>query len=440
VAKSNAVTHRSVSKPRGVIGAGLAVAISISAITFVLPLRAESFEELRAAAKKPPKEPDEALALGRSLRRAGLFSDAVRVLKASYPAAKDGALAAALRFETVHSYLGAGQQKVAQKECDGLKAINKGKFELCIAEAQLYWRRGSVALPAAERALGELPGDYQSLVAKGRALGQMGQPKEAEAALREAMAKDQSRYEAHHYAAELFLAGGRANEAVAAARKATQLSPDEPEPFELLGEALPPGADAEKALSRAIAIRPDYGAAHARLGGVMLARGDAARAEQSFRKAVASNPKSADWKAGLAGALLAKGDAPAALKETREALKIVKNHGHAKLVEADALAKTGEIDEAIPAYEAAMGLLRNDPTPLVHAAQACLKAKRSTTAQAFAERAKTTFPKWGPAWEVFGDIAADAKAKQVARDAYKKALAGEGPVDKEALRRKIAAL
>jgi len=405
-----------------------------------LPAAAESIEELRAAAKKPPKEPDKVLALGHSLRRAGLFADAVRVLKTSYQGSKEGALAVALRLETVRSYLGAGQQKVAQKECDSLKPINKGKFELCIAEAQLFWRRGSVALPAAERALSALPGDYDSVVAKGRALGQLGQPKEAEAAFRDAMSKDAARYEAQHYFGELLLAGGRSNEAVTALKRATQLAPDEPEPFELLGEALPPGADAEKALARAIAIRPDFGAAHARLGHVLLARGDAARAEASFRRAVATNPKNTDWRAGLAGALLAKGDASGALKEAREVLKIVKNHGHAKLVEADALAQSGEIDEALPAYEAAWGLLRTDPTPLVHAAQACLKAKRSTTAQAFAERAKTTFPKWGPAWEVFGDVAADAKAKQVARDAYKKALAAEGHVDKEAVRRKLSAL
>jgi len=38
-------------------------------------------EDLAAAAKNPPKDPDAALALGRALRRAGLFDDGVRVLR-----------------------------------------------------------------------------------------------------------------------------------------------------------------------------------------------------------------------------------------------------------------------------------------------------------------------------------------------------------------------
>jgi tetratricopeptide (TPR) repeat protein len=118
----------------------------------------------------------------------------------------------------------------------------------------------------------------------------------------------------------------------------------------------------------------------------------------------------------------------------------VQNHGAAKLVQADALAKRGDIDLAVEAYEAAYGLMRTEPTALVHGARACLANKRLTTALAFADRATQTFPKWGPAWEIAGDIALASNDKPAARDAYKKALAAEGPVDKTALRKKLAQL
>ena len=159
----------------------------------------------------------------------------------------------------------------------------------------------------------------------------------------------------------------------------------------------------------------------------------------ALQKALAVDGKQADWRAALGRVLLAKGDATAALAEAQAALKLVSNNGAAKLVAADALAAKGDIDLAIEAYEQAHGYARTDPTPLVHAAKACLAQARPTTARAFADRATQSFPKHGPGWEVLGDVHAHAKETAAARKAYLHALKSTG-TDRARVQKKLAAL
>jgi tetratricopeptide (TPR) repeat protein len=413
-----------------------------SALTLAAPpaRAAPSVEELKALAKKPPKEPERALELGRSLRRAGLFADAVRVLRSGYVRAGSGELGQQLRLEAARTQIAAGQHKPAMAECAGLRKQSMPKHEVCQAEAQLLWKRASMALPAADQALSLAPGDYDALVAKGRAHGQLGEPPAAEAALRSAIAANGKRHEAHRYLADLLIAGGRSKEGLAELRQAAQLAPDEPEVALALAEALPASAEAVKQLEAALAIRPDYAEALARLGFVLDEQGQRKRAEQLLRSAISQKPREAGWRARLARVFLAQGDSEGALREARAALGVVKNHGGAKLIEADALSARGEIDPAIAAYEIAMGLLPNDPAVLVNAARACLANARPTTAHAFALRATSSFPKWGPAWEVAGDVARNAGDVAAARAAYTKALSGDGPVDKASIRQRLKAL
>jgi len=418
----------------------VAVAFGTALLGGAAPAAGESIESLKTAAKKPPKAPEQALELGRALRRAGLFNDAVRVLRSSYARAGAGELAERLRLEAARTYIAADQQKLARRECGSFKGISRIKQQVCIGEAALLWRRASLALPAAERALELSARDYDALVVKGRALQLMGKASEAEAALREAIAVDPSAFEAPRYLGELLQLAGRKADATALLRKAEANAPQEPEVLVLLAGAVTPGNEALKLLERAIAIRPDYGAAHASMGRVLAQQKQPARAARALEKAILTNPKNADWRAALARVRLDQGDAASALAEARRALKLVANHGPAKLAEADALAASGDIDMAIEAYEAAYGYSRMEPAALVHAARSCLSHKRPTTAQAFAERATQSFPKWGPAWEVLGDVARASNDKPVARDAYKKALAGEGPVDRAAVQKKLSSL
>jgi predicted negative regulator of RcsB-dependent stress response len=81
-----------------------------------------------------------------------------------------------------------------------------------------------------------------------------------------------------------------------------------------------------------------------------------------------------------------------------------------------------------------------DPNPLVHASEACHAAGRDTSAKAFGLKAAQEFPKWAPAWAALGDALVAQNEKPAAKDAYQKALGGEGAIDRAAVQRKLSAL
>jgi tetratricopeptide (TPR) repeat protein len=423
---------RSTKWRRGALLVTLGITLSFSVL-------AETPEELKGRAKAA-SEPMEVLRVARALRRAGLLADAVALLQRGFGKARGNETVAELRLELSRTYLDQRQPKRALRECDQLHKLSPLDEQLCIADAQLYTRRGSIALPAAEAALGLAPGNYDALVAKGRSLSQLGQTAEAEAALREAVRRDPARSGAFRYLAELLLARGKTTDAIATLRDARRVDPDDPDVLALLGESLPVGADARDALEHAIAIRPTYPRARARLGVVLAAAGDLDRAEKMLEEAIAAEPRQAEWHAALGEVEISKKKPDEALKSAREALKIVANLGPAKLVEAKALADKGDIDLAIEAFEAAYGFSKTDPSAPIAAARACMKGARMTTAKAFADRATEDFPKSGEAWEVLGDVAVGLKEVPLAKSAYAKALAADGLADKEAVKRKLSQL
>jgi tetratricopeptide (TPR) repeat protein len=400
---------------------------------------ADAVDDLKARAKSA-SEPGEAIDASRALRRAGLYTDAATVVQRALGKARGNDAIADLRLELARTYIDERQSKKALRECDQIHKASPLKEQVCIAEAQLLGRRGSIALPAAEQALALSPGEYDALVAKGRALAQIGKPAEAEAALREASRAQPARAPAFRFLGELYLAQGRTDDALAALREARRVAPDEPDVLVLLGQALPPGKEAREALEHALAIRGGDARARARLGQVLAALGDYDGAEKMLEQALAAEPRQADWHAALGDVELAQKKPDLALKSAHAALKIAANHGPAKLVEAKALADKGEIDLAIEAFEAAYGLMRTDPMPLVDAARACVKGGRLTTAKAFADRATEDFPNSSLAWETTGDIDVAQKDKVAARQAYDKALSSDGTADKDAIRKKIASL
>ena len=86
-----------------------------------------------------------------------------------------------------------------------------------------------------------------------------------------------------------------------------------------------------------------------------------------------------------------------ALRAGQAAMKIVANNAAAVLLVADSDARKGDIDLALEAYQTAWGLDHADPTPLVHASQACHTASRDTSARAFGAKAAQEFPNWAQA-------------------------------------------
>ncbi|HVU02721.1 MAG TPA: tetratricopeptide repeat protein [Polyangiaceae bacterium] len=399
----------------------------------------EGLDALKARGKAAA-DPTEAMAAARALRRAGLLADALTTLQKALGKARGEETVAAVRLELARTYLDQRQPKRALNQCDQIHKLAPRDEQLCIAEASLYQRRGSIALPAAEAVLAATPGHYDGLVAKGRALSQLGKPEEAEAALRQALKSDATRTSAPRYLAELLIAQGKSKDATALLTDARRVDGDDPDVLVLYGEVLPPGAESKGALEHALSVRPSDARAKARLGQVLLALGEPDRAEKLLDDAVAAEPRQAEWFAALGEVEIARKQPDLALRAARSALAIVGNLGPAKLAEAKALAMKGDIDLAIESFEAAYGFSRVDPSAPIAASRACLEGGRLTTAKAFADRATEDFPKSAAAWEILGDVHVALKEPAEAKKAYQAALAGEGPVDKDAVRRKLGAL
>jgi tetratricopeptide (TPR) repeat protein len=401
-----------------------------------LTASAETPDELRARARAVT-DPDQIVSVAKDLRRAGLNADALATVQRGFAKARGDEPVAALRLELARTYLELQKPKRAVAECAQTHKLSPFVEHLCNAEAQLYTRRGSVALPEAEAALALQGANYEATLAKGRAYAQLGKPADAATTLKQAIAISNVRPEARRYLAEVQLASGDTAGALATLREARSHAPDDPDTLVLLGEALPETPEARDALEHALAIRPSFSRAKARLGKVALVLGDYDRAEKVLSEAVAAEPRQADWHALLGEVFVAKKKPDLALKSANAALAIVGNHGPAKLVEAQALAQKGDIDLAITSFEAAYGFLKADPRALVDAAKACIAGGRLTTAKAFADRATEDFPKAADSWEALGDVALASKDRPGARKAYEKALAGEGGV-KDRIRAKLA--
>jgi tetratricopeptide (TPR) repeat protein len=415
--------------------------LSCCGLLLAVPGRAESLAELKARAKAAVA-PAEVVDASRALRRAGLVTDAVTTVQRAFAKVRGDDNIALLRLELARGFIEQRQQKRALGQCLELHKLSPYMEQICTAEANLLTRRGSAALPAAEQALALQPGDYDSLVAKGRALTQLGRPPEADAVFHDAMKRAPARPEAFRYLGELLVAQGKPQDAVAVLREGRKVAPDDPDVLALLGMVLPPEREARDALTRALVVRPSFPAAEARLGQVLMALGDIEGAERNLSSALKAEPRQADWHASLGEIQIAKKQPDLALKSANEALKVVANHGPAKLVEAKALALKGDIDLAVEAFQAAYGFSRTDPSVLVEAAHACIRGGRLTTAKAFADRGTEDFPKASAAWETEGDVAVALKDTAFAKQAYTKALslASDGASDKEGIRRKLAAL
>jgi tetratricopeptide (TPR) repeat protein len=395
--------------------------------------------DLRSAAKSAPSDAEASLALGRGLRRAWHFNEALAELRRGLGLAggRAGANAVALRYEMARVYMDDHKFRDALGACRPLGDTAVG--HACIGGAHMVWRRATEALPEAEAALKLEPSLYEAHVVAAEAKWLEGSVGEAEGELREAISAEPKRIEARLELGELYLAQKKPEQALDAFQAARSADADDPDAAFAVGRSLGLTDAAAAALEAAVAARPSFGAAWARLAEVRLAQGRIPDAEKAAKTALKLDPKQADWHIGMARVYEKQKRNSEALAETRAALKIVGNSAAAKLVEADIFATQGDIDLSLESYQASFGLDRSNPAPLVHAANACLVAGRETSARAFADRATQAFPQFGPGWVALGDVLVKSNERAQAQKAYETALARES-VDKDEVRRKLGAL
>lgn len=398
---------------------------------------------LQAAAKSSPTDPSAALALGRALRRAGHPVQALAELRRGIGvSAAHPDVLVQLHWEVARTQVDRRDFAQAMTACQVLGKLPGAAAEghACAAEAHLVWQRSTEALDETALALAKDPKCYEAKLAEGKAYEFAVDPVKAEASLRAATTLKSDGVEAHVVLGRLLVRNGRHDEGVSELRQALQMDPNGPDALYELGVALAPSAESLSTLDHATRERPSFSDAWLALGNQELAAGRLIEARRAGDAALHADSSSVGPYVLLGKVALADNRPEDAIHAGEAALKLVANSAPAKLIIADGDAKQGELDLALEAYQAAWGLDHSDPTPLVHAAEACHAGGRDTSARAFGLKAAQEFPKWGPAWAVLGDALAAQGEKPSARDAYQKALAGEGPVDRNAVQRKLSAL
>jgi tetratricopeptide (TPR) repeat protein len=352
------------------------------------------------------------------------------------------AAAAQLRWEVARVYMDRHEYWQARSECQALGKLPGANADghACAADAHLVLLRASEALGEVAAALASDPGSYEARVAEGRAQDFALEVAKSEAAYRAAIAIRPDGVDAHVGLGRLLFKNGRREEGLALLRRGVELDPSGSEALFELGLALSPGAESVALLERATRERPTFGEAWLALGSEQLALRHLAEAKRASDAALREPPGGAAANVLAGRVALAEGRADEAIHSGEAALRIVGNSAPAKLLVADGNAKKGDIDPALEAYQAAWGLDHGDPTPLVHAAEACHAAGRETSARAYGMKATQEFPKWGPAWAALGDALVANGEKPAAREAYQKALAGDGLGDRDAVQRKLLAL
>ncbi|HEY1694570.1 MAG TPA: tetratricopeptide repeat protein [Polyangiaceae bacterium] len=400
-------------------------------------------DTLRAAARASTTDANAALALGRALRRAGHPVDALAELRRGVGVSGGRMdVLVKLHWEIARVQMDRGDFVQTLTECQVLGKLPGASAEghACAADAHLLWQRSTEALTETAAALAKDPRCFEAKLAEGRAHEFALDATKSEAAYRAAIALRPDAVEPHVGLGRMLWRNGRRDDGVAELRKALSLDANAPDALFELGIALAPSTESVGFLEHATRERPSYTAAWLALGQQQLDAGRVAEAKKAAEAAERGDAASVGAKVLVGRVALAQNRPDDAIKAGEAALKIVANSAPAKLLVADGNAKKGEIDLALEAYQAAWGLDHGDPTPLVHAAEACHAAGRDTSAKAFGLKAVQEFPRWAPAWAALGDALVAQGEKPAARDAYQKALAGEGPVDRAAVQRKLGAL
>ncbi|MEO6421067.1 MAG: tetratricopeptide repeat protein [Polyangiaceae bacterium] len=401
-------------------------------------------ESLKASAKATPLDARAALALGTGLLRAGHPLEAGQELRrgANLEAGRSGDVAVDLHYALARVAIAQRDFGQAMVQCRVVGSITGGAplGHACAAEAHLLWKRASEALTESALAVAGGKKIGAAKLAEGHARELELKEPQAEAAFREAIAWKPDDVAAHVALGHLLVGLGKVDAGLVEIRAALQLDAHDPEALNALGHALPSGAEAISALENAVRERPTYKEALYRLAEIQLGFGRIPEARKAAFTAIKMDPQDTSLRVIAGKILLADGKPDEAINEAKAALTSIPNLAPAKLLIADAYAKKGEIDLAVENYQAAYGFDHDDPTPLVHASEACHAQGRETSAKAFGEKATRDFPTWAPGWVALGDALTADNETAGARTAYQTALKSKGPVDAAAVSRKMAAL
>lgn len=421
----------------------LGLGMSLLFASLAAPSRADEagLRTLEQGARTAPNDFAAALGYGRALARFGREADALKELRRAVAIARPGAQAASAHLETARAHIGLREFHKAMAACKlaGAQPGSAAQGHACAAEAHLLWKRATEAETEVRAALAGGATLADAKVAEGRALELELRETEAQAAYRTAIGWQPTHAEARFGLGRMLVAEGKRAEGRAELRRALELDPSHADAaFELA--RLETGAEAIALLERAVRERPVHVGAWLLLGELEASRGRVAEALRAAEQVTRIDEKEPRAHVLLGRIALAEGKLEVAEHEGRISLGLLANHAPARLLLAEVFVKRKEVDLAIEQFQSAWGLDHGDPTALVRASEACLEAGRDTSAKAFAERATQEFRRWAPGWVALGDALASRKEVAFAKAAYEAALGADGPIEADAVRRKLAAL
>jgi predicted O-linked N-acetylglucosamine transferase (SPINDLY family) len=205
----------------------------------------------------------------------------------------------------------------------------------------------------------DAPDPIEATLQQALARYQSGHLAEAEALVRDVLARDPDRPAAHHFLGVVALTDGRIDLAIASIGRAIELRPAEAQCHSNLGNALLAAgrlAEAEASYREALRLAPDAPQMHYNLGALLAQVGRLSDAEASFRAALAMQPEFPDAQFNLANTLRAAGHREDAAAAYRAALALQPQSADAHYNLGNVLVELGRPAEAEASYREALRL------------------------------------------------------------------------------------
>jgi tetratricopeptide (TPR) repeat protein len=410
-----------------------ALCLSLAISSFALGANAQE-SELATLRSAPASDATAPLRLGRALRRAGHFDEALRVLRM----AARGATRAEALYEIARVRFDQGNFREARAACN---AMPPGVMRhVCMARAHLVWQRPSQAereIAAAQRIES---GNAELKLVIADTMRISGRMTEAEAAYREAAAALPNRSEPFLGLGAIFEASHRLEDARQAYQRAVDADRNDPAALLALGRLLRRLRQDDAALAllqRANDERPDWPEALVALGELHLARNELEDAQRVLARAVQLNPHQPGAQSALGRVHLRAGRLQEAEAPLRAAIQQVPNDGEARAALAELLGRTDRGEESLEEWNRAIDLMPSDLTPRMRAAEQARRMRLDTLARAYLDRILSEDPQHAPALLMRADIAFDEGDRRSARQLYQQALAGHGEIDRARAQQRI---
>ncbi len=419
-------------------------ALVFSALTLV-PLTASAQESQLAALRAAGRDGASTLRLGRALRRAGRFDEAVRTLQGvREPALRPDALweVARVRFDQgVFQPARAACMAFPSSRTNPALALNQ---HVCMARAYLIWNRVALAERSITAARAINPNDpmLQLVIADSRRLAS--DLPGAEAAYHTAATAMPGRAEPLVGLGQLFEMFQQLDRAQDHYTQALAAEPDDPTALLAAGRFLlrrrERPADAAPLLRRAVDARPHWPEALALYGEAVDATGAHDDALRALQEAAQLAPTQPGVQSALGRTLVAMGRYPEAEVPLRRAIQLVATDAGAHAALADLLEHTQREPEAMTAWDAAIDRSPGDMTPRLRAAELAHRTHQNALARAYLDRVLADDPNSARALYLRGLTAAEDGDRAGARQFLDQALHGVGEIDREAVQRLIREL